>query len=90
MDRLFLSRFGFLRSGETTDCWNDSGTEPDDRERLMMREMTGARTDIVCLRMDVGIGSSSHCLVGDWRTSLVISSESVGRNSRKGGGVTDG
>ena len=52
--------------------------------------MTGAKTDIDCLRMDVGIGSSSHCLVGDCRMSLVISSESVGRNSRKGGGVTDG
>ena len=52
--------------------------------------MTGAKTDIACLRMDVGIGSNSHCLVGDWRMSLEISSESVGRNSRKDGGVTDG
>ena len=52
--------------------------------------MTGAKTDVACLRMDVGIGSSSHCLDGDWRMSLVISSESVGRKSRKGGGVADG
>ena len=52
--------------------------------------MTGAKTDVACLRMDVWIGSSSHCLVGDWRMSFVISSESVGRKSRKDGGVADG
>ena len=63
---------------------------PEDRERLTIREMTGARTDIVCLRMDVGIGSNSHCLVGDCMTSLVISSGSVGQKCRKGGGGTDG
>ena len=39
---------------------------------------------------DVGIGSNSHCLVGDWRMSLEISTESVVRNSRKDGWVTDG
>ena len=52
--------------------------------------MNEAKTDIACLRMDVGIGSNSHCLVGDWRMSLEISSESVGLNSKQGGGVTDG
>jgi len=46
----------------------------------MMLAMVGARIEMDCLRMDVGIGSSSHCLVGDWRTSLVISSELVKRN----------
>ena len=85
-----MSRLGFLRSGETTDCWKDKGTVPVDNERLTMREMTGAKTEIDCLRIDVGIGSNSHCLFGDWRTSLVISSESVGRNCKKDGGVTDG
>ena len=77
-------------SGETTDCWKGKGMEPDDKERLTICEMTGAKTDVACLRMDVGIGSNSHCLDGDWRMSLVISSESVGRKSRKGGGIADG
>jgi len=57
LDSSWISCFvkiSFFRSGETTDCWKDKGTVPDDKERLTMREMTGAKTDIVCLRIDVG------------------------------------
>jgi len=55
-----------------------------------MLVMVGARIDMDCLSMDVGMGSSSHCLLGDCRTSLVISLMSVKRNCRKEGGVFGG
>jgi len=63
---------------------------PVDKERLTMLVMVGARIDMDCLSMDVGMGSSSHCLLGDCRTSLVISLMSAKRNWRKEGGVLGG
>ena len=56
---------------------------PVDKERLTMLVIVGARIDMDCLSMDVGMGSSSHCLLGDCRTSLVISLMSAKRNCRK-------
>ena len=73
-----------------TACLKDWGKVPVDKERLTMLVMVGARTDMDCWRMEVGIGSSSHCLGGDCRTSLVISSMSVGRNTVRGAGVQEG
>ena len=63
---------------------------PVDKERLTMLVMVGARIDMDCLSMDVGMGSSSHCLVGACRMSLVISLTSAKRNCRKEGGVLVG
>ena len=42
----------------------DEGKVPEDRDRLTMLVIVGARMEIDCLRRDVGMGSSSHCLVG--------------------------
>ena len=64
----------------TTDSLKDEGKVPDDRDKLTISVIVGARTDMDCLSRNVGIGSSSHCLVGDCRTSLVISLMSVERN----------
>ena len=63
---------------------------PVDKERLTMLVMVGARIDMDCLSTDIGMGSSSHCLLGDWRTSLVISLMSAKRNWGKEGGVPGG
>ena len=63
---------------------------PVDKERLTILVIVGARIDIVCLSMDVGMESSSHCLVGACRTSLVISLMSAKRNCRREGGVLEG
>ena len=63
---------------------------PEDSDRLTILVIVGARTEMDSLRMDVGIGSSSHCLVGDCRTNLVISSISEGWNSVSFGGVRGG
>jgi hypothetical protein len=45
-----------LRRGETTDCLNDGGKVPDEREWLTMLVMVGARTEMDNLIMDKGIG----------------------------------
>jgi len=63
---------------------------PVDNERFTILVIAGARVDMHCLSMDVGMGSSSHCLVGACRTSLVISLTSAKRNCRKEGGVHGG
>ena len=76
-----------MSSGETTDCLKDEGKVPEDRDRLTILVIVGARTEMDCLSMDVGIGSSSHWLVGNCRTSFVISSMSEGRNAVSGGGM---
>ena len=70
----------------------DEGKVPEDRDRLTMLVIVGARMEIDCLRRDVGngMGSSSHCLVGDCMTSLVTSSMSVGRSSVSFGGDLGG
>jgi hypothetical protein len=81
---------GFLRRGETTDCLNDEGKVPDEREGLTMLLMDGARTEMDSLSMDKGRGSSSHCLLCDCRTSLVTPSTSVKRNCAREGGAPDG
>ena len=63
---------------------------PDDSDRFTMFVIVGARTEIHCLTMDVGTGSSSHCLEGDCSTNLVISSVEASRNSESSAGVPDG
>ena len=63
-----------------TDSLKDEGKVPEDRDKLTISVIVGARTDMDSLRRNVGIGSNSHCLVGDCRTSLVISLMSVRRN----------
>lgn len=52
--------------------------------------MVGAKIETHCLRIAVGMGSSSHCLVGDLRMSLVISVTSVGRKWSSDGGLRVG
>jgi len=72
-------RDGFFRSGEIIECLNVAGNMPDESDKLIIFAIVGARTGRHCLRMEVGIGSRSHCLVGQFRMSLEISVVSVGR-----------
>ena len=74
----------------TTDSLKDEGKVPEDRDKLTISVIVGAMTDMDSLRRNVGIGSSSHCLVGDCRTSLVISLMSVRRNPASFGEVRGG
>ena len=59
-----LSNVGFLSSGEITDSLRVGWNWPEMRERLTILVTVGTRTDEHSLRSQVGIGSESHCLLG--------------------------
>ena len=80
MFNVALSRDGFLRSGVTRDCLNCMGEVPVDRERLTMVVITGRIVVETSFRRNVGIGSRSHCLLGEACKSLAISSIDAGGN----------
>jgi hypothetical protein len=71
-----LSRFSFLRRGDTRECLKTTGKFPVERERLIILVITGTRTEAQSFRREVGIGSSSHCLLGrELRRSDISASE---------------
>src|SRR5688572_33441794 len=63
LDRFSLSRFAFLRRGETRECLKTIGKLPVESERLMILVITGTSTEAQSFRREVGIGSSSRCLL---------------------------
>ena len=79
-----MSRFAFLRRGETRECLKTIGKLPVESERLMILVITGTRTEAQSFRREVGIGSSSHCLLGrEFRrsdTSVSVAGERIGRD----------
>ena len=80
MFNVSLSRDGFLKSGVTRDCLNCMGKVPVDRERLTMVVIIGRIVAETYFRRNVGIGSRSHCLLGEACKSLAISSIAAGEN----------
>ena len=56
---------------------------PVDRERLTMVVIIGRIVAETCFRRKMGIGSRSHCLLGEICKSLVISSIDAGGNDDK-------
>ena len=54
-----------MRSGVTRDCLNCMGKVPVDRERLTMVVIIGRIVQETSFRRNVGIGSRSHCLLGE-------------------------
>ena len=56
------------------------GTVPVDRERLTMVFIIGRIVAETCFRRKVGIGSKSHCLLGEACKSLAKSSIDAGGN----------
>ena len=80
MFNVSLSRDGFLRNGVTRDCLKCMGNVTVDRERFTMVVIIGRIVAETCFKRKVGIGSRSHCLLGEACKSLVISSIDVGGN----------
>ena len=78
MFNVSLSRNGFLRSGVTRDCLKCMGKVPVDRESLTMVVIIGRIIAEICFRRKVGIGSRSHCLLGEACKSSAISSIDAG------------
>ena len=50
---MLLSRFGFLRCGLMTACFNSAGKTPDNSERLTMRSKTGKSVSKHCFFIDL-------------------------------------
>lgn len=48
----------------TRECLKTIGKLPEESERLIILVITGTRTEAQSFRREVGIGSSSHCLLG--------------------------
>ena len=69
-----------MRSGVTRDCLKCMGKVPVDRDRLTMVVIIGRIVAETCFRSKVGIGSRSHCLLGEACKSLAISSIDTERN----------
>src|SRR6218665_2961193 len=88
LERISLSSDGFLRSGVTNECLKSRGKLPLDKERLTIFVMTGIRMDAQSFSKVVGIGSSSHCLLGRGcrRCHIYVSDVSLKVLSDAGGG----
>jgi len=71
-------------------CLKEDGKVPDERERLTILVNVGSRIGRDFLRSQVGMGSSSHCLLGESEISLKSSSSEVGAKVAKSGGVDNG
>jgi len=56
----------FLRSGEITDCLRMGWNWPEVSERLTILVIVGTSTDEHSLRSQVGMGSVSDCLLGQF------------------------
>ena len=66
------------------------GKVPVDRERFIMVVIIGRIVAQTCFKRKVGIGSRSHCLLGEACKSLAISSIDAGGNDDKTLGVREG
>ena len=62
----------------TNECLKSRGKLPVDKERLTIFFMTGTRMDAQSFSKEVGIGSSSHCLLESDCNRLYISVSDVG------------
>ena len=69
-----------MRSRVARDCLNYMRKVPVDRERLTMVVIIGRIVAGTSFRRNVGIGSRSHCLLGEACKSLAISSIDAGGN----------
>jgi len=73
----------FLRSGEITDCFRMGWNCPEVSERLTILVIVGTRTDAHSLRSQVGMGSESDCLLGQFDKTLWISDSEAGLKVEK-------
>jgi len=72
-----------LRRGEITDSLRIGWNCPEERDRLTMLVMVGVRTEAHIFRSQVGIGSESDCLLGQFKRILDISNSDAGLKEEK-------
>jgi len=73
----------FFKSGVTRAVLHSDGKTPEDRDRLTICVMTGARVDMCDFSIHVGHGSRVDDLDGDFRTTVITSSDDSGEKSLK-------
>ena len=73
----------------TAECLKEDGKVPDNREKLTILVIVGRSAGRQALSSQVGIGSRSHCLLGEFMMTFWISSSVAGEKTEKTGG-TDG
>src|SRR6218665_21145 len=83
-DGVSLSRLAFLRRGVNRECLKSMGKLAEESERLIILVITGTRAEAQSFRREVGIRSSSHCLLGREFKSSDTSASEAGK--RIGGG----
>jgi len=90
LERDSLFKDGFFSKGVTTVCLKREGNVPVSRERFTIVVMTDASMFTHSLSSEVGIGSRSHYLSGDFRIILIISSRVTEVKLSKTGGMDGG
>jgi hypothetical protein len=78
-----LSRFAFLSRGVTKERLKSMGKLPTESERLIILVIIGTRTEEQSFKREVGIGSSSHCLLGSAFRRSEISASVAGENTER-------
>ena len=69
---------------------NWSGNMPVERDSLMILVIVGSRADLQSFKREVGMGSSSHEVAGEFDIILEISSVVAGWKNEKFGGFVGG
>ena len=82
-----MSKVGFLRIGDMTDSLRVWWKLPELSDRLTMLVIVGTRSAEHFLRSQVGIGSESHCLLGQLCKILEISDSEASLKVEKSGGI---
>jgi len=80
-----LSKVGFFRRGDITDSLRVWWKFPELSDRLTMLVIVETRSAEHSLRSQVGIGSESHCLLGQLNKILEISDSEAGLKVKKSG-----
>jgi len=69
--QLILSKVDFLRCGEITDSLRMGWNWPEVSERLTILVIVGTSTDEHSLTSQVGMGSESDCLLGQFERAVL-------------------
>ena len=87
---MYLFRWMFFEEWGNKGLLEMHGKVPVDRTRFTMVVIIGRIVAETCFRRKVGIGSRSHCLLGETCKSLAISSIDAGGNDDNTLGVRGG
>ena len=74
----------------TVECLEEDGKVPDSKDKLTILVIVGRSAGRQALSSQVGMGSRSHCLLGEFIMAFWISSSVAGEKTEKTGGRDGG